>query len=106
METPDNLNTDIYVETTNKENINDYRMITNTSLIKPIAVSVSESHKSILEAICSAEPSEGMIPLHDKSLYEIGEHIAAFCGNTVWNYGLIRWKSLRDNAEPSPHGKV
>lgn len=82
----ENVNADIEIYTLNrenKENIDTVEMITNTNLIKPIAVSVSESHKSILEALCSAEPSEGMIPLHDKSLDEIGEHIAAFCGNTV-----------------------
>ena len=67
----------------NKENTNDYRMITNTNLIETIAISASTSNESLLKLFSSAEPSEGMIPLHDKSLDEIGEHLAAFCGNTV-----------------------
>lgn len=83
VETPDNLNTEIYMETTNKENIDTVEMITTKNLIKPIAISASTSNESLLELFSSAEPSEGLITLHDKSLDEIGEHLAAFCGNTV-----------------------
>lgn len=82
----ENVNADIEIYTLNrenKENIDTVEMITAKSLIKPIAISASTSNESLLKLFSSAEPSEGMIPIHDKSMDEIGEHIAAFCGNTV-----------------------
>lgn len=82
----ENVNADIEIYTLNrenKENIDTVEMITSKSLIKPTAISASTSSESLLKLFSLAEPSEGMIPLHDKFLDEIGEHIAAFCGNTV-----------------------
>ena len=80
------MNADIEIYTLNrenKENIDTVEMITAKSLIKPIAISASTSNESLLKLFSSADPSAGMIPIHDKSMDEIGEHIAAFCGNTV-----------------------